>query len=326
MNATVILEGYRKKPGEVATDTGNPIAEFRYDKADGFATWGGPHILSLVTEVATRALRAVRRQKFLIHRRARPEVLAARLTQVHNRQKGRMDPAAITKIESMLRELGADDPADENRPGVLLHWISALNAERNGGAATAIAGKKITGGNFLLPMAFPEGSPMHAAYGAGHATVAGACVTMMKAFYDKDLTMKQVHGFTKFYQTDANGDMKEAATMDAGVLVSHELDKLAANISIGRNHAGVHFYTDYYDSLRLGERVAVGILEEQMLAYNEEVTLSFTGFDGEEIALKTDGSGTAAGVTMTVDGAADANWWTRNVQDFQLAPDPALLA
>jgi len=31
----------------------------------------------------------------------------------------------------------------------------------------------------LLPMAFPEGSPIHPAYGAGHATVAGACVTIL---------------------------------------------------------------------------------------------------------------------------------------------------
>ena len=36
----------------------------------------------------------------------------------------------------------------------------------------------------LLPVAFQEGSPMHPAYGAGHATVAGACVTILKAFFD----------------------------------------------------------------------------------------------------------------------------------------------
>ena len=36
----------------------------------------------------------------------------------------------------------------------------------------------------FLPMAFAEGSPMHPAYGAGHATVAGACVTILKAFFD----------------------------------------------------------------------------------------------------------------------------------------------
>ena len=34
------------------------------DKQQGFAQFGGPHILSLVTEVATRALKAVRYQKF----------------------------------------------------------------------------------------------------------------------------------------------------------------------------------------------------------------------------------------------------------------------
>jgi membrane-associated phospholipid phosphatase len=37
-------------------------------------------------------------------------------------------------------------------------------------------------GSHLLPQAFPEGSPLHTAYGSGHATVAGACVTMLKWF------------------------------------------------------------------------------------------------------------------------------------------------
>ena len=45
----------------------------------GFALYGGPHILTLVTEVATRALKAVRYQKFNNHLRLRPEALAARI-------------------------------------------------------------------------------------------------------------------------------------------------------------------------------------------------------------------------------------------------------
>jgi hypothetical protein len=32
-------------------------------------------------------------------------------------------------------------------------------------------------GSHLLPLAFPEGSPVHTAYGSGHASVAGACVS-----------------------------------------------------------------------------------------------------------------------------------------------------
>jgi hypothetical protein len=34
-------------------------------------------------------------------------------------------------------------------------------------------------------MAFAEGSPVHPAYGAGHATVAGGWVTMIQAFFER---------------------------------------------------------------------------------------------------------------------------------------------
>ena len=36
---------------------------------------------------------------------------------------------------------------------------------------------------------------------------------------------------------------------------------------IGCNMAGVHYFSDYYDSLRMGEDVAISILEEQALTY-----------------------------------------------------------
>ena len=48
---------------------------------------------------------------------------------------------------------------------------------------------------------------------------------------------------------------------DAGALtVGGELNKVAANIAIGRNMAGVHWRTDYSESVTLGEEVAIGIL------------------------------------------------------------------
>src|SRR6185369_2242702 len=50
---------------------GNPYASSATQI--GFGTFGGPHILSLVTEVATRALKAVWYQKWFVHRRLRPE-------------------------------------------------------------------------------------------------------------------------------------------------------------------------------------------------------------------------------------------------------------
>ena len=39
-------------------------------------------------------------------------------------------------------------------------------------------------GSYLLPMAYPEGCPTHPAYPAGHATIAGACTTVLKAFFN----------------------------------------------------------------------------------------------------------------------------------------------
>ncbi len=67
--------------------------------------------------------------------------------------------------------------------------------------------------------------------------------------------------------------------------VGNELDKLAANISLGRNAAGVHYRTDYTESIRLGESIAIGILEEQKLTYNENHSFSFIRFDGTGITI-----------------------------------------
>lgn len=90
-----------------------------------------------------------------------------------------------------------------------------------------------------------------------------------------------------------------------------ELDKLAANISIGRDMAGVHYYTDYYESLRMGERVAVGLLREQMLTYPEAVSMRFISFDGLRVTIAGDGNGRSATVKLQdSDGAAvDYDTW-----------------
>ena len=56
-------------------------------------------------------------------------------------------------------------------------------------------------GNALLPMAFPEGSPTHPAYGAGHATVAGACVTILKAWFKETTRLVDI-GLDPLQPTD----------------------------------------------------------------------------------------------------------------------------
>ena len=236
-------------------------------QAGGFALYGGPHILTLVTEVATRALKAVRYQKFNNHLRLRPEALAARIHRA-------------TEIETSFPRVGSlfSDLAATINP-----TVTAVTTF-NGAAGDATA---------LLPMAFQEGSPMHPSYGAGHATVAGACVTILKAYFDtnclfvrrdgKDIFSRYENGDTAVeYTANADGSSLVEATDQPLLSLEGELNKLAANISIGRNMAGVHYFSDYYDSLRMGEQIALGILEEQALCYpTDPFVLSVPTFDGE---------------------------------------------
>lgn len=244
--------------------------------AGGFALYGGPHILNLVTEVATRALKAVRFQKFNNHIRLRPEALAARIELARSfdclsaEAKASVPPALLSDIQGMKDALSAN---------------GTLGAIASGTGA----------GTHFLPMAFAEGSPMHPAYGAGHATVAGACVTILKAFFDTSAVLACSGGnatFKRFSGGDtaiafrapdigASQDKLVSCTPDQFLTLEGELNKLAANISIGRNMAGVHYFSDYYDSLRMGERIAIDILKEQALTYSTDpFVLSVPTFDG----------------------------------------------
>jgi hypothetical protein len=74
---------------------------------------------------------------------------------------------------------------------------------------------------------------------------------------------------------------------DAGRLtVGGELNKLAANVAIGRNFAGIHYRSDYVQSLKLGEMVAISALRDRKLTYNESFEgFSFTRFDGTRVTV-----------------------------------------
>ncbi len=51
--------------------------------------------------------------------------------------------------------------------------------------------------------------------------------------------------------------------------VGGELDKLAANVSLGRGFAGIHWRSDTAAGLLLGEEVAIRVLSEMKGAGNE---------------------------------------------------------
>jgi hypothetical protein len=218
----------------------------------GFGTFGGPHIATLLCEVSTRALKAVWFQKWFVHRRLRPEVQAARV------DRTLFAGAGYPVHQEILNSFN-----DNNR---LKGFMPA--------------------GNALLPMAFPEGSPTHPAYGAGHATVAGACVTILKAWF-KETTRFVDIGLTPLQPANDGLSLLPYAGSDAGDLtVGGELNKIASNVANGRNIAGVHWRSDANESLKLGEQIAIGILRDQRACYNEVFNgFSLTKFDGTTITV-----------------------------------------
>lgn len=281
LNACLIL---LNMPARV--DPGNPYVDVPMHRTqrtqDGFGTFGGPHILSLVTEVATRALKAVWFQKWGIHRRLRPEEFGGR---IHVHLKGvpasfPLPPIPPGRYNGMIHREILDSLTAV--PGMLRpHFPPA--------------------GAYLLPQAFVEGAPTHPAYGAGHATVAGACVTILKAWFDESevfdpnvvpttglppSVIAQLQENRRPKIPNANGTaLVNAPAIVPPLTVGDELNKLAGNISLGRNAGGVHWRSDYTESLRLGEEIAIRILQEQKLTYNEDHHLSLTKFDGTAITI-----------------------------------------
>src|SRR5262249_41232497 len=150
------------------------------------------------------ALGAAWFQKWMVHRRLRPEAMGGRLHQ--------------TRIGVAQYPLHAE----------LLH-SAAPDAVF---AAT---------GTYLLPQSYAEGAPLHPSYPAGHATVAGACATVLKAFFDEDALITNA--------VVATADGLSLQPYDGPALfVGGEINKLAFNIAMGRNWAGIHYRSDAEES------------------------------------------------------------------------------
>ncbi len=290
-NATLLLlsDGAQWTPG-------NPYAANQplEPREAGFGTLGGPHILALVSEVATRALKVVWNQKWQVNLRLRPEAYAGL---VH------------------MQTIGIDvNGANTKRPYGLPSWVATTKAAKMVRTKNAAPSKDADGNTLpgedtlLLPMAFTAGSPAHPAYGAGHACVAGACVTVLKAFFktfDCDQNGNPVplplsaanplmpNGSliertdpyaapTSFQSyktgTDANGNGVRTPIPSAGLTIEGELNKLAMNVAMGRSMGGVHWRTDNTRSFNLGEAMAAQILADITSDLNEHMIFTFRTF------------------------------------------------
>src|SRR5262249_40354647 len=92
-------------------------------------------------------------------------------------------------------------------------------------------------GTYLLPMAYAQGAPAHPSYPAAHAVTAGAGVTMLKAFFNESFVIPNP-------VVASDDGLSLVPYTGPALTVGGELNKLASNVSLGRNASGVHYRTD----------------------------------------------------------------------------------
>jgi hypothetical protein len=222
----------------------NPGSPYSSSKTQvGFATFGGPHVAGMLGEVAYRALERSWFQKWFVHRRHRPES-GGGIVQLIKTGQG-------SSIEGSLNK-------------------NVLNSE---GVECSFK----TYGSYLLSQAFPEGSPTHPSYPTGHGVVAGACITILKFFFDGNFVIPNPLVPTE----DGLLVVPYTGSDRNQITVNGELNKLAHNVSFGHGiHAGIHWRSDTDVSMVLGEATAISFLQDQTKTFNEKFTVHFTKLDG----------------------------------------------
>jgi hypothetical protein len=228
----------------VPTNPGNPYSASKTQ--NGFCTFGGPDFAACMAEVAARALVKVWYQKWLVHLTHRPE------------WGGGLVHQALT---------GSPLQAVPN--------ANVLNSQ-------AVAQSFSKYGTYLLSQAFPEGSPAHPSYPTGHGTVGGACITILKFFFDGNYVIPN-----PMMPTNDGLSLVQYTGGDAGqITVNSELNKLARNVSFGHGvGAGIHWRTDTDYSMTLGEAMAISFLRDKAQTYHEKFSVSLTKLDGTVVTI-----------------------------------------
>lgn len=214
------------------------------NEGDG-PTLGPPDAAGLVGAVAIEAARLAWSVKYLVARRARPEVFGAlihkRLTGGSANDYGNIDNrllAAGTKVRRLLNRIRTQN-------GQFIRYAPSTGSPNT----------------YLLSQLFPEASPAHPAWTSGHATIAGACVTVIKAIFDDTAPLRQQRNITP----------PPPFTDEKGIVtVGGELDKLASNVALGRNFGGVHYRSDGEHGILLGEELAIRFLQDNLRIYREK--------------------------------------------------------
>lgn len=222
----------------------NPNNPYAFStKQNGFGTFGGPDIAATFSAASRAALNSVWYQKWWLHLRLRPE-----------------------SGGGIVRQILTGDPHPPAAP---------LNSNILNSQAVQASFAKYD--DYFLSQAFPEGSPSHPSYPAGHGAVGGACITILKFFFDGSFVIPN-----PLVATNDGLSLVPYTGGDAGqITVNGELNKLANNVSFAHGiHAGIHYRSDTAFAIQLGEAVAISILQDRAQTYAEKFTINLTKIDG----------------------------------------------
>ena len=234
-----------------AFDPNLPYSATNSSTQGGFATFGLADISHLTVHGPRQALTGAWYQKWLNHRRGRPEVYGGRL---NVQLRGERDYGLGNEVL-----------------GSRVFAMAANEVRRtNGDSSTANDG--------LLPMGFPEGSPAHPAYPGGHSSFVAAGATILKAFTNEDFVIPNP------MQANRNGT---ALIPYGGTLtIGGELNKLVANVTHARDAAGMHWRSDGVGNL-IGEAAAIALLCDYSATYNEDFDgFTLRKFDGQRLRIR----------------------------------------
>ncbi len=218
---------------------------------NGFGTFGGPDYAASQGEAAARALARVWYQKWLVHLTHRPESGGGVLHQILTGNQ--------SKIDAKLNK-------------------NVLNSQ-------AVAQSFSKYGTYLLSQPFPEGSPTHPSYPTGHGTVAGACITFLKFFFDETYVIPN----PQVPSSDGLSLGPYTGSDAVQITVGGELNKLARNVSFGHGVlAGIHWRSDTDWSMTLGEAMTISVLQDKAQCYNEKFSITFTKLDGNKVTISNE--------------------------------------
>jgi hypothetical protein len=226
-------------------------------------TMGFADVYSLVGQVTLQAYKVCWFHKWRVYRRLRPEAFGGLVHQakitgdtMFNLHPSIFSSHAGFDILSLILEHNQQQALKSIDPQQLL--------------------TKREASTYLLAQIYPEGCPLHPSYPAAHATIAGACSTVIKAFFDDTVLMKSC---VKLVAVDSKHPDKLISynSPDADCMtVGSELDKLASNMAFGRSWGGVHYRSDNEAGLALGEEIALCALQDHARTYHEK---HFPGFE-----------------------------------------------